>query len=163
MAYKYQGQRWWAGVFARLMAGLLVQRPSWFEEFDVLLAVPGYVGPDSRRRWDPMAGVMAELRGRLVGWDVCEGLVVKDADTAPLTGRRHRDRAAAAESQLRRALRVAAPASVAGHRVLVVDDVLTDGATLREVALALLGAGAAEVAGLVLARAVVRGVSRTLA
>jgi predicted amidophosphoribosyltransferase len=41
---------------------------------------------------------------------------------------------------------------VAGARILVLDDVLTEGSTLREVARALRHAGAREVAGLVLAR-----------
>jgi predicted amidophosphoribosyltransferase len=41
---------------------------------------------------------------------------------------------------------------VAGARVLVLDDVLTDGSTLREVARVLRRAGAREVAGLILAR-----------
>ena len=45
-----------------------------------------------------------------------------------------------------------APTSPASARILVIDDVLTEGSTLREVARALRGAGAREVAGLVLAR-----------
>jgi predicted amidophosphoribosyltransferase len=57
-----------------------------------------------------------------------------------------------AEGPLRRALRVVAPGQVAGARIVVVDDVFTEGSTMREVARALLLAGADEVAGLVLAR-----------
>jgi predicted amidophosphoribosyltransferase len=41
---------------------------------------------------------------------------------------------------------------VAGSRILVIDDVFTEGSTLREVARALVKAGADEVAGLTLAR-----------
>ena len=44
------------------------------------------------------------------------------------------------------------PAIVRGKRVLVYDDVYTEGLTPREVARALLGAGAVEVAEIVLAR-----------
>ena len=61
-------------------------------------------------------------------------------------------RRAVAEGSLRRALRVVAPRQVAGARILVVDDVFTEGSTLREVARTLLMVGAEEVAGLVLAR-----------
>ena len=61
-------------------------------------------------------------------------------------------RQAIACGPLRRALCVAAPGAVAGARVLVLDDVLTDGSTLREVGRVLRRAGAREVAGLILAR-----------
>ncbi len=43
-------------------------------------------------------------------------------------------------------------AALAGRRVLVIDDVFTEGSTLREVARAMVRAGADEVAGLALAR-----------
>jgi|GEM_PF-1912861 len=44
------------------------------------------------------------------------------------------------------------PVQVIGRRFLVFDDVFTDGSTLREIARALLVAGAEQVGGLVLAR-----------
>jgi competence protein ComFC len=53
---------------------------------------------------------------------------------------------------LRQSLRVPDPGAVAGCRILVIDDVFTEGSTLREVARALLLSGAHEVAGLALAR-----------
>ena len=52
------------------------------------------------------------------------------------------------------AFAVADPARVAGRRFLVLDDVMTTGATLNECARALLRAGAAEVRVAALARAV---------
>lgn len=51
------------------------------------------------------------------------------------------------------AFRLADGAAVAGRRVIIVDDVCTSGATLDEAAAVLLGAGAAEVYGLVIAAA----------
>jgi predicted amidophosphoribosyltransferase len=85
-------------------------------------------------------------------WDADPSAVVKVAETPPMQGRSGRARARAAEAGLRPALVVPRPDRVAGHRVLVIDDVLTAGSTLREVARALLAAGALEVGGLVLAR-----------
>ena len=61
-------------------------------------------------------------------------------------------RRAIAEHSLRKALAVPRPDLVAGRRVLVLDDVYSEGFSLREMARVLVAAGAAEVAGLVLAR-----------
>jgi hypothetical protein len=57
-----------------------------------------------------------------------------------------------AACDLRAALAVPDAGRVRSRHGLVVDDVFTDGSTLREVALALRAAGAAGVSGLVLAR-----------
>jgi predicted amidophosphoribosyltransferase len=151
--YKYGGERWWAGVFGRVLAGYLDRWAPWFDDFDLLVAMPSYHGPGARRTWDPVGEVVAatsSLQGPL--WPVAWGAVVKRAETRPMSGASRPVRQRRAASELRRALVVPRPAEVAGARVLVVDDVLAEGSTLREVALALRGAGAREVAGLVLAR-----------
>jgi predicted amidophosphoribosyltransferase len=69
-----------------------------------------------------------------------------------MQGRPSEARRAIASGKLRQALYVPSPGFVAGARILVIDDVLTEGSTLREVARVLRRAGALEVAGLVLAR-----------
>jgi predicted amidophosphoribosyltransferase len=162
VAYKYRGQRWWAGVFARLLAGMLGGRAPWFEEFGLLVAVPSFSGPAARRRWDPVGAVASELAGRIPGWDTAREVLVKTTETPALTGLDRLDRRLTAESRLRAALDVASAGQVTGRRVLVLDDVFTEGATLREAAFALRAAGAEEVAGLVVARSVLRR-SRPLA
>ena len=151
--YKYRGRRQWAEVFARLMAAHLAAHATWFEEFDILAAMPAWLGPGSRRTWDPVGEILGRL-GALVepGWDVVPGAVVKREETPAMSGRSRIDRLAIASGPLRRSLLVPEPPAVAGARVVVVDDVLTEGSSLREVARALRRAGAREVAGLVLAR-----------
>jgi phosphoribosyl transferase-like protein len=57
-----------------------------------------------------------------------------------------------AKEEIRPALEVLRPELVDGRRVLVFDDVFTDGLTLREVARALRGKGAVQVSEIVLAR-----------
>lgn len=150
--YKYAGEGWWAEVLALVVAGFLDRNAGWVEEFDMIVPVPAYTGPGARRAWDPV-GAVAERVASLAGtaWPV-ERAVVKVSETEPMSGRGARQRRATASGPLRRALRVADPAAVAGARVLVLDDVFAEGSTLREVALALRRAGAAEVAGLVVAR-----------
>jgi len=153
LAYKYGGRRGWAPVFARLLAGKLSADSVWFEDFELLVPVPAFAGVGARRDWDPLGRVVALLADRLAGWEVASGVVGKVAETPPLAGRSRFSRTASAESALRRSLRVSDASAVRGRRVLVLDDVLTRGSTLREVSRVLLGAGAVEVAGLVLARA----------
>ncbi|HET9071541.1 MAG TPA: phosphoribosyltransferase family protein [Acidimicrobiales bacterium] len=153
LRYKYGGETWWAGVFGGLVAAYLDAHAGWFEEFDLLTGVPAYTGAGGRRRWDPVSGILAEVAAAAPpGWAVEPGAVVKRSETPPLSGTGRTDRLEVAGSRLREALHVPRPADVAGRRVLVLDDVLTEGSTLREVALALRVAGAREVAGLVLAR-----------
>jgi predicted amidophosphoribosyltransferase len=154
LRYKYGAERWWAGVFGRLLAGYLDRFAPWFDDFDLIVPMPTYQGPGARRSWDPVGDVVAATSA-LLGplWPVAWGAVVKQTETAPMTGATRPVRQRRAASELRRAMTVPRPSEIAGARVLVIDDVLAEGSTLREVAVALRQAGAREVAGLVLARA----------
>jgi predicted amidophosphoribosyltransferase len=153
LRYKYRHELWWAGVFARLVAEHLHRNAPWFEEFDLLIPTPSYLGPQARRDWDPVGEIATRLRPLVEPlWEVALDVVAKRQETPAMQGRPWVDRQAIASGPLRRSLVVAAPLAVEDARVLVLDDVLTEGSTLREVARALRGAGAREVAGLVLAR-----------
>jgi predicted amidophosphoribosyltransferase len=152
-AYKYRSQVGWASVLGRVLLGYLDEHMPWFDHYDVIVPMPAYAGRGARRDWDPV-GEVASVAARLAGpsWDFCPGLVVKDRETPALAGLARPARRTFAEGHLRTALRVPDSHAVAGCRILVVDDVFTEGSTLREVARALTLAGAAEVAGLTLAR-----------
>jgi predicted amidophosphoribosyltransferase len=153
LRYKYRRELWWADVFARIFADHLHLHSTWFEEFDCLVPTPSYVGPFARRAWDPVGEIATRLRPLVdPWWELAFGVVSKTAETPPMQGRAWVDRQAIAAGPLRSSLQVPEPRLVADARVLVLDDVLTDGSTLREVARALRSAGAREVAGLVLAR-----------
>jgi predicted amidophosphoribosyltransferase len=148
------GHRWVAAL-AGLLAGYLLDHAPVFDDIDVLVPVPSNVG--GRRPDDHVArvlGAAAMAIGDL--WELRTPLV-KTQETARLAGaptaavRRLR-----AAVEVRAALEVRDARAVAGRRVLAVDDVFTDGSTLREVAIALRRAGARSVSGLVLARQPVR-------
>jgi predicted amidophosphoribosyltransferase len=160
-AYKYQGQRGWAEVLARLLVGYLDDNMPWFDGYDVLTGVPVYTGPGAHRSWDHLALIL-EAATRLAGsrWPFELGLVSKRAETTPMAGLGLRGRRACAEGPLRRSLGVPDGTRVARQRILVVDDVFTEGSTLREVARVLIQSGAVEVAGLALARQPWTGTSR---
>lgn len=151
--YKYRGERWFADVFASMIADYLDERATWFEEFGTITSVPAFVGTGVAREWDPAGLILERLSGHLgPGWRVAPGVLVKTMWTPRMQGRSWWDRQLIARGPLREALTVADPPAVEGERMLVLDDVLTEGSTMREVAQCLLEAGAAEVAGLVLAR-----------
>jgi predicted amidophosphoribosyltransferase len=157
LRYKYGREMWWADVFARLVRDHLWAHAAWFEEFDLLVPVPAYTGLDARRDWDPVGAIAARLGGLVAPlWDIAIGAVAKRMETPAMQGRPWSDRQEIATGPLRRSLVVPAPSRVADARILVLDDVLTEGGTLREVAHVLRRAGAREVAGLVLARPVWR-------
>jgi predicted amidophosphoribosyltransferase len=151
--YKYRAEREWADVFGRLLVGFLDDHMPWFDDYDLLVPVPAYVGPGARRRWDPLRRVLSVADG-LAGrrWPIDFDAVEKTAETPAMAGLSLGRRRACAEGELRQALRIPEPGRVAGARLLVVDDVFTEGSTLREVARAMQRAGALEVAGLTLAR-----------
>lgn len=150
--YKYRGERWWANVFAAVLAGHVLAHPTWFEDFDLVVPMPSYRGVGARRAWDPLGEIATRLRPLLGEWDVRPGLLAKRAETPAMQGRTWPEREAIARGPLRTALAVTDPPAVAGARILVVDDVLTGGASLGEVARVLRRSEAAEVAGLILAR-----------
>lgn len=151
--FKYRDERGWAAVFARLLAGFLDDRMPTFDSYDLLVPMPCCAGTGARRAWDHV-GAIASAMQPLCGdrWPIVPGAVRKVGETPPFAGLSLAQRRACAESSLRQVLRVPEPGAVAGARILVLDDVFTEGSTLREVARALCRAGAVEVAGLVLAR-----------
>jgi predicted amidophosphoribosyltransferase len=153
--YKYRGGREFGPVLGRIVAGYLDEHSPWFEEFELLTPCPGR--PTRERPWDHMGAVVdaaAELAGECWPFDAGpDRCVVKSWPTTPLMAAGPPvSRRLWAACDLRPALSVPDPARVRGRQILVLDDVFTDGSTLREVALVLRDAGAAGVSGLVLAR-----------
>jgi predicted amidophosphoribosyltransferase len=126
-----------------------------FREFDIITASPTYVGPDGRS-FDHTRTVLERAAteappGTEWPFDIAgEPLIVKTGPTPPMVGNNYQDRRSIAEGPLRDALRITR--DVRGKRVLVYDDVFTDGLTLNEVARALRRAEATEVCGVTLCR-----------
>jgi predicted amidophosphoribosyltransferase len=116
---------------------------------DLIAPVPLHWRRLARRRYNQSAELARRLAG-LSGKPAAVGLLVRRRATTPQEGM---DRAARAANQAG-AFSVAPrqAAAVAGRAVLVVDDVMTSGATLSACADTLRAAGAARVDVLVLAR-----------
>lgn len=150
-AYKYNDVKGWAWIFGRILVGYLERNEKIFGTWDMIIPMPTFVG-DGGRSWDHIGTIMkrAEIEGP--DWPFRAGIIEKTAATPRLVGLSFAQRAQVVETKLAPALNVPSPAEVEGKDILVFDDVFTGGLTLREVAHKLRAAGAASVAGIVLAR-----------
>lgn len=157
-AYKFQEQHGWSAIFGRILVGFLADHRDVFGGVDLIVASPTYTGPEARRSWDHIRGIL-EAAGTEDWFDawpfdlIDPPAIIKTVDTPPMTGLTYKERRVNAEGPLRAALSVPDPARTNGKTIAVVDDVFTGGLTLREVARALrLQGGATVVIGLTLAR-----------
>jgi ComF family protein len=151
--YKFGGQHGWAGFFA----GLLLQSPGTARLFAEL-------GPDDWVLPMPLAAQRLQTRGFNQAWELCAELAQQTGtqartDATLLLRVRH----TRPQSQLKRKERLAnvkgafqvdplRTAELQGRRVVLVDDVMTSGASIYTAAQVLRDAGAAHVAAAVLAR-----------
>lgn len=143
-AYKYNGNLSLAGWFARRMAALRDIPPA----ADLLVAMP-LASRRQRERGFNHALEIARTLARATGIPVATNALRRIRETPkqadlPLDARAINVRDAFAY--------MAAPGDIAGRSVLVIDDVMTTGASLEEVARTLKRAGAARVENWVIAR-----------
>jgi predicted amidophosphoribosyltransferase len=162
-AYKYGGEVGVAPHLVATLARFLERRATLLDRFDLVVASPTYVGPGGRS-FDHVRALLVQAARRL--GPAAAGridlapvaAVVKTGPTPRLAGRGHEERRRIAQMEIRPRLAVPDPGRTAGRRILVFDDVFTDGRTLDEVARALrLRGGAREVCGISLCRQPWRG------
>lgn len=138
-SYKYGGRLAAAAALAGLLDGRITRKP------DLIVPVP--LTPQRlRERGFNQALEIARLLGKSLGVAVDAGLCIKTRDTAPQSTLPWKTR----RKNIRGAFVVLG--DLEGRHVAVVDDVLTTGATLGELARNLKRAGAASVTGYVIAR-----------
>jgi ComF family protein len=94
------------------------------------------------------SALLAQALGRLTGKSVAADALARTKSTVSQGGLSRKER----RRNVAKAFEVRRPAAVEGKRVLLIDDVLTSGATANACALALHHAGAAAVDVLALAR-----------
>ncbi len=132
---KYEGLTSLAVPMAALMASLLADVQN-----EILIPVPLHSSRERARGYNQSAELAGHLT-RIAGVACDRRALRRTRNTEPLAMTMHRDE--------RRAIVAGAFAArrerVEGRRVLLVDDVVTTGATLDACALALLDAGAADV------------------
>ena len=144
--YKFLRRRHYSIVYGRLLA--LKLQTAGLEDFDVLTWVPS----SFRRRWkrgfDHVA-LIAKATGKTLGCKVVPTLR-KIRHNPPQSGLRD---AATRRANVLGVYRVIDPSRVAGKRILLIDDIITSGATLSECAKTLSIAGAQTVLGAAVAAA----------
>ncbi len=157
VAHKEHGRRGLlpllAGAAARSVLAARVAPPQgWAAGRVLLVPVPATPGSRRVRGADPLGEIATRVAGR-TGLTVCQPLrhVRRVADQSGLDS-------AGRAANLRTAL-AADPRLVAGAAVLLLDDIVTTGATLTEAARALLAAGASGVRAAVIAATARRGSS----
>jgi ComF family protein len=117
-------------------------------DYDLIMPVPLH---RARLRWRGFnqAALLGNAVAQRLGRPLDAGSLVRVRETDPQTGKSMRER----RQNIRDAFAIRRPARIANRRVLLVDDVMTTGATVDECARTLLAAGARRVDVLTLARA----------
>ncbi|MDN5347771.1 MAG: hypothetical protein PWP65_1335 [Clostridia bacterium] len=147
--FKYNGRRSLAGPLGKLMAEVLVHEKS-FGRPEVLIPVPLAPARLQERAFN-QAELLAGSLGAVLGLKVQGDVLSRVWETPPQVGLTRRERLA----NLRGAFRVLKPVVIRGRGVLLVDDVLTTGATASECARVLLAAGAREVSVITVATGII--------
>jgi len=143
---KFEGRRPLAGLLAPVMADVFFE--SWQrEDFDLLTTVPLHYRRRRERGFN-QAELLARALARIIGLPEFRTLRRKAA-TPSQVGLSDAQR----RENVRNAFICTHAGRVAGKRVLLIDDVMTTGATVSSAAGALIGAGAEKVSVLTVARA----------
>ncbi len=146
--YKFQGRRSYAEAFGALMAQCA--RRSWGDGPELVTWVPLSAKRRVQRGYD-QAGLLAKYAARSLGLPA-ELLLEKVRDTG-VQSRLHEESARRANVQGAYRLRPGGEERCANRSIILVDDVVTTGATLAECAACLKLAGARQVLALTLTRA----------
>ena len=138
LRYKFGGRRSYAPAYGRLLA-MKLQRMGW-DELDCITWIPISHRRRFRRGFD-----QSELIARVVAAELGLPLVAAAKKIRHTKPQSLMGDAAHRRANILGAYRVTDPAHITGKRVLLIDDIITTGATASECARVLLTAGAKEV------------------
>ena len=145
--FKFRDKTDNAGILARMM--LVAGRDIWEKGVDAMIPVPLHYTRLLKRRFNQSALLAREIN-KLNGVPYDFESLVRRRKTRPQVEFSGHERV----KNVKGAFVVKNPARVSGKRILLLDDVMTTGSTLKECALALKQAGAKSVDTLTIARVV---------
>jgi len=146
LQFKYGGSITRGAALAALLADFKFSDVDW-PSFDLIIPVPLHMRR-LRKRGFNQSLILARALGKKHHLPVDFSLLKRQKMTQTQTGLDRKER----EQNIRGAFAVAHPEKIAGQNIILVDDVLTTGATVNECARVLQKAGAARVAVITLAR-----------
>ncbi len=148
LLFKYRRYAPLSRPLARFAADCLGEDDRLWRDADGIVPVP--LHPARRReRGFNQSRLLARELGRLKGIGVLDRCLIKTRNRPAQAGLRAADR----ERNVRKAYAARQPDRIQGRTLVLVDDVTTTGATLRECARVLIEAGAKEVRAITLAQA----------
>ena len=147
-SFKYGRKIKLAKLFSGILSDFIGERPYIIEDIDVITHVPLHAGRLREREFNQSKLLACGVAERFAL--PAEDLLEKPALTAHQNELPREERLA----NLAGAFRAKEDAAIAGRRVLLVDDVMTTGATLNECSKTLIAAGSAEVRCLTLSRGI---------
>jgi competence protein ComFC len=143
---KFRGRRSLIGLLAPLLAGTFFD--SWNrDDFDCIAPVPLHPKRKRERGYN-QSELLAISLSRLIAIPYCKALI-RIRSTLPQVGLTDSQRL----ENVRNAFRCSAPQHISQRRILLIDDVMTTGATVASAAQTLMDAGAWRVSVLTMARA----------
>ena len=143
--YKFEGDRGYATEFGRLLGRCIAERLA--GQYDVITWVP--VSPQRYKKRGYDQAMLLACAAALELGDVAVSTLSKTLDNPAQSGLTDR---MARKSNVLGAYAVAEPELVTGRRILLIDDIVTTGATMEEAGRTLLEGGARSVVGAALAR-----------
>jgi ComF family protein len=146
--FKFRGRK----DLARLFAPCLMRTYSgnWEAgDFDLIVPVPLHRSRKHKRGYNQSA-LLARSLSKLIHIPCCEKALKRKRNTVPQVGLSDTERI----RNVQAAFFCPKPEMIAGKKMLLIDDVMTTGATVASVAACLRNSGAARVSALTLARAV---------
>lgn len=147
-AFKFLGRRNLTDLLAPLLARVFQDHWS-SEAFDLVVPVPLHAGRKRERGYN-QSELLARSFSRLTAVPYSKKVLVRTRPTLPQVGLSNARRL----ENVRGAFQCPNPERAAGKRILLMDDVMTTGATAASASQALLDAGALRVSVLTAARAV---------
>lgn len=136
--FKYKDKRFIGYHMAEMMTDLL--STTWISDVDCIVAVPSSKRRIQQRGFCQM-GLISSYMSQMTGLPYLKDLLVRSQDTPRMKKLNREDRFLA----LKTCFNVTEDAIVAGKSILLLDDIMTTGATLEACSRAMLEAGAKEV------------------